>query len=460
MLPGAVDRRFVAVLVLAFAAITFVVMLHHEAWRDEADSWLFARDGGAGDFIAYTRHGGTPGLWLLLLMPFAKLGLPYVTQALVHWLIATASVAVLAVCAPLSRVTKALIAFSYFFSYEYAVIARSYALAILLAFAAAALYRKRPLGCAIAVALLFNVNAQGFAIAAGFAVLYTLRCLRSWQETASAERAGVAIMALAAFASWWQVRTPPDPARHAQMHPMNPAVLQWSIGGAFLPEVPPWVSIWIGAAVLVAVTYALRRSHEALVMLWLPVIALAALYSFIWIGGLRHAGFFLVAAILAIWLGGGLPRPAVILFNLTLGVSCLIAARSWLVDYRFNFSGAKEMARFIRSQGLHQLPIAAHNLTQCEAVLPYLPKSRFWYAGLGEWGTFLKWDAAYERALDVRYSVAEARAREQFGGKPWLLLFNVEMPDPAAHGFRLLYSTRQVVFEKTDERYWLYAPLQ
>ena len=32
------------------------------------------------------------------------------------------------------------------------------------------------------------------------------------------------------------------------------------------------------------------------------------------------------------------------------------------------------------------------------------------------------------------------------------------MPDPAAHGFRLLHVTPEP-FEKTDERYWLYAPL-
>ena len=44
--------------------------------------------------------------------------------------------------------------------------------------------------------------------------------------------------------------------------------------------------------------------------------------------------------------------------------------------------------------------------------------------------------------------------------KNWLLLFNVAMPDPPSHGFRLLYTNRNPIFEKTDERYWLYAPLR
>jgi hypothetical protein len=70
----------------------------------------------------------------------------------------------------------------------------------------------------------------------------------------------------------------------------------------------------------------------------------------------------------------------------------------------------------------------------------------------------MKWDSAFERALNVPYPLAERRAREHFAGRPWLLLFNVEMPDPPAHGFRLLYTNQRPIFEKTDERYWLYAP--
>jgi len=123
-----------------------------------------------------------------------------------------------------------------------------------------------------------------------------------------------------------------------------------------------------------------------------------------------------------------------------------------------SFSGAKEMAAFMRAQSLDRLPVAAHNLTQSEAVLAYLPPRRFWYAGLGAEGSYMTWDAAFERALDVPYPIAELRAREHFGRGRWLLLFNVEMPEPAAHGFRLLHVTR-MPFAYPDERFWLYEPL-
>ena len=59
----------------------------------------------------------------------------------------------------------------------------------------------------------------------------------------------------------------------------------------------------------------------------------------------------------------------------------------------------------------------------------------------------------------ARGSGAERRAVEHFAGRPYLLLFNVEMPDPPAHGFRLLYATQRPMFRNPDEHFWLYAPV-
>ena len=41
--------------------------LHHEPWRDEADPWLFARDGDFANIVQWSRHAGTPTLWYWLL---------------------------------------------------------------------------------------------------------------------------------------------------------------------------------------------------------------------------------------------------------------------------------------------------------------------------------------------------------------------------------------------------------
>src|SRR6185436_16906873 len=116
---------------------------------------------------------------------------------------------------------------------------------------------------------------------------------------------GLGIMAAGAIASLLQVRTPPDPARHAGLHAPIPEVFQWSVGNAFLPNVIPLAGFAVGMIILLALTLALKHSREAILMLWLPIAGLSLLYVYVWIGGLRHAGFFLIAAILALWIGGG-----------------------------------------------------------------------------------------------------------------------------------------------------------
>ena len=447
------SRRFVTITLLVYIALTLFVALKHEPWRDEADAWLQTRDADYGTMLGLTRYTGTPVLWYLVLAPLPKLGMPYGSQALLHLAIAAAAVFVFLKYAPLSRLTKLLVVFSYYFAYEYSVIVRNYALAILLAFIAAALFERRrehPIAFAVVVALLFNVNAHSFAIAATFAVL------------AGIDRRLTPILAASAFAAWWQVRTPVDHARHATIHAPVPDAFQWAVGNAFLPTIHPVVGFIAGMAVLLAITIAIRHSRQALLALWMPTAALGLLYVYIWLGGLRHAGFFLIIAIIAIWLAGArIERAAVaaVLLNATLLVSCIAGLRECAKDITGSFSGAAEMAEFIRDNNLERFEIAAHNLTQCEAVLPYLPHKRFWYAGLGEHGSYLKWNADFERALNVPYPVAEARAKQKFAGKQWLLLFNVEIPQPEAHGFQLLYTNRKPIFEKTDERYWLYAPL-
>jgi hypothetical protein len=452
------SRRFVIIATLAWILLVGLVASQHEMWRDEADGWLYARDGDFSRIVDWTRHAGTPALWYFVVAPLARSGLPAESQQVLHLMIAAAALAVFLRWAPLTRVTKLLAAFGYFLGYEYAVIVRSYALAILLIFILAAMHRAReahPFVYALLLALLLNTNAQGFCVGAALAALFIARVRKPLPA---------AIILLGALAAWWQVRPPADPMRAGSVRVFNGEAFPWTIGNAFLPRIDTPAAFIFGMLVLLAITFALRRSRESLLILWLPTAAMGLLYSYVWIGGLRHTGFVLIVTLVAVWIAGEEDRRAsafaALLLNMALGLSMSLFGSAARADVLWSFSGAKEMARYLRANGLDRVEIAAHNLTQSEAVLAYLPPRRFWYAGLGAEGSYMTWDAAFERALDVPYPVAERRALEHFGPARWLLLFNVEMPDPPAHGFRLVYATRGRVFEKTDERFWLYAPLQ
>lgn len=66
-------NKFNILITLIYSIATLTVILFHESWRDEAQSWLIARDLGIIDIFKQMKYEGHPALWYLILVPFAKL---------------------------------------------------------------------------------------------------------------------------------------------------------------------------------------------------------------------------------------------------------------------------------------------------------------------------------------------------------------------------------------------------
>src|SRR5579871_4864060 len=112
-----------------YAVIVCYTVAHHEPWFDEAQSWLLARDLSLPQlWFHYLRYEGTPGLWQTILWMASAAHLPY---SALGWL--GASIAILGIFiflkyAPFPDLIKVMLPFSFFFLYQYAVVARSYIL--------------------------------------------------------------------------------------------------------------------------------------------------------------------------------------------------------------------------------------------------------------------------------------------------------------------------------------------
>ena len=110
-------------------------MSHHEMWRDEMMAWLLARDAATPwQVFSLIKYEGHPGLWYLLIWPFAHLSWNPAWMQALHALIAGAAVFVLLRYAPFSWPLRVVLALGYFLAYEWAVIARNYAVSVLLLF--------------------------------------------------------------------------------------------------------------------------------------------------------------------------------------------------------------------------------------------------------------------------------------------------------------------------------------
>ncbi|MDJ0592529.1 MAG: hypothetical protein QNJ72_21475 [Pleurocapsa sp. MO_226.B13] len=170
------DTRFYLLLLIIFATLAAIAIIHHEMWRDELEAWLIASNSSSVvsllENIEYTGH---PGLWYLCLYIINKFWQHPWAMQLFHLLIAITFVYIFLWYSPFSKLQKALFCFGYFPLYEYSVISRSYSLSFVFLFTFCALFPsryRRYLPLAVILALLAHLNAYGLIIS--FALVLTL----------------------------------------------------------------------------------------------------------------------------------------------------------------------------------------------------------------------------------------------------------------------------------------------
>lgn len=194
--PAAIDERHILrratlqqnvefAVWFAYMAVVAVGVFWHESWADEGQAWLLARNQSLGHLLFHAvRYEGSPGLWHTLLWVLARLHVSYTGM---HWIaaaIATAGIYVFLRWSPFPLILRILFPLGFWLAYQDAVVARSYVLFAVLAFAAAAILRAislrspaRPLrsgtlvGLALLLGLMANVSVHGFVASIAFAVV-------------------------------------------------------------------------------------------------------------------------------------------------------------------------------------------------------------------------------------------------------------------------------------------------
>jgi hypothetical protein len=189
----------------------------HEPWFDEAQAWLIAQ--GADPWTIVTRlvrYEGTPALWHLLLWLCQSLGVGYGALWLISGALACAAAWLVLYKSPFPLWLRAGLIFSYFSCYQYAVVARSYALDLLLLPFLAMLFKsrlERPLVYGALLGLLANTNAHSFVVTAPLALEFAWSAwsTRSVGGAALRRRAGgIALYAALAVAAVLQAWPPFD----------------------------------------------------------------------------------------------------------------------------------------------------------------------------------------------------------------------------------------------------------
>ncbi len=443
---------------VVYAALTLWVVLHHEPWRDEADTWLLMRDANATEILRYASWGGTPLLFHLTILPFARSGLPYLSQQLLVLLYAWGAVWLVLRSPAFPLPIKLLFPFSFYPSFEYSVVARPYAPFMLLLFLMAAQWRTREeksVRLAIAIALLANVTMHGLLVAALAGLLLLIERIRdaTWRRHLTP----LAIMILGGLLSVAQMW----PRAGGQVVARTPdfGTLSYLLGSAFFPD--RQLPALIPAAIVFAlIAIGVSRRAVPLSFLLLTVGAMLAVFLYVWMGGTRHAGILFLLAVTALWIAHAygslrLQKGVMTAFAFSLAWSAVTASGFWLDDLRFPFSGGRWMAAYIQRAGLEQAQFGGGQ-SLWNSPLVDLPETRIWFPERRDWGTFATW-ALHDKALTEEQAVR--RTQDHFRGQRWYLLTNRPVPRSMQPEFRLM-ARSPLQWGPADERYYLYEPVR
>lgn len=168
---------------LVYACALAVIMYFHEPWFDEAQSWLIARDATLKELLgSITHYEGHPPIWILILMPFAKLGVPFeIGIKSINFAFAVPAMGLFIFRSPFKRIIRCTIPFTYFFFYQFGVISRPYSLMLLGFVLCAMAFKKRnekPFHFVGAMLIICGASAYGIVIAAGISAVWLLEILR------------------------------------------------------------------------------------------------------------------------------------------------------------------------------------------------------------------------------------------------------------------------------------------
>ena len=206
----AAEKAAIVVSLSLYTALLVYIIPRHEPWSDEAQSWELAKSLSLKElFGTYIHYEASPGLWHSLLWLLAK---AHVSYSGMHWFtaaIALAAMVLLTTRAPFPLGLRLLLPFTYFFAFQYTVVARNYALYPVLLFALAWQWpqrRQRPLPVVLLIGLLGNVSAHGLVVSIGLVLVLAIEHYRRGREGRTQNRqvlvSALLLVAMLGFAVW------------------------------------------------------------------------------------------------------------------------------------------------------------------------------------------------------------------------------------------------------------------
>ena len=509
------DKRYALGLTFLFLAVGAFTASHHEMWRDEIQAWLLARDSASVfDLFANLKYEGHPGLWHLCLMPLSRITHSPVIMQIFHLLITGVTVSLFVRYSPFNWLQKLLFCFGYFVLYEYAIVARNYALGLLLITVFCVLFRERYkrfiwVGCVLFLLAHTSVHALIVAIAIGVVLcceyVFGSRFLKPLNQEIEAIEdkrpiwIGFALIGIGIITAILQLNPPSDTgfavAWNFNFEAKRVNDIVKLISRAYLPIPTPTRGFW-GSNLLM--TYSLFQTIQVplcyllilfSVLLFLKrptalliyLISTFGLLTFFYVkyhGSIRHHGFLFLTFLMCCWIsrdcqvvnlgkteqqgaGSTVNRVLNVAGTTVLTLLLLCHAMGGItavrMEHRHIFSYGKLTAEYIRSQGMQGLPMIGNKDSAVSTVVGYLQEPRqIYYPRGSRLGSFVRWDKARANSVSKRRALEAAKTLRNEKSQDVLIILNGSLGAKQIEQYNLSFLVKFKGSTVGDEGFYLY----
>ena len=511
---GKGNKHYALGLTFLFLAVGAFTASHHEMWRDEIQAWLLARDStSVFNLFANLKYEGHPGLWHLCLMPLSRITDSPVIMQMFHLLITGVTVYLFVRYSPFNWFQKLLFCFGYLVLYEYAIVARNYALGLLLITVFCVLFKERYkrfiwVGCVLFLLAHTSVHALIVAIAIGIALcceyVFSGRFLQSLsQEIETIENKktiwiGFALIGIGITTAVLQLNPPPDTGFAVGWHfnyetkRVNDIVKL--ISRAYLPITSPTRGFW-GSNLLttypffqtiqVPLCYFLMlfsvllflKRPTALLTYLISTFGLLAFFYIKYQGSIRHHGFLFLVFLMCYWIyrdrqvinpgkveqqdtNSTIDRvlniTGTVLVTVLLICHAIGGITAIRMEHRHIFSYGKLTAEYIKSQGMQDFAMVGDKDSAVSTVVGYLEKPRqIYYPRGSRLGSFVRWDNA-RASVSKRRVIEEALKLSSQNTQDVLIILNHALGAELREQHNLTFLTKFTGSTVRDEGFHLY----
>lgn len=404
-----------------YTVFLFIIIFRHEPWFDEAQAWLIARDSNIYElFTRLLRYEGSPGLWHLILMPFAKAGLPYITLNIISGTIAVIGTFIFLNYSPFPLIVKSLYPFTYFAFYQYAVIARSYVLLPPILFLVAINYEDRvlhPYRFVFLLVLLANVSLHGLIISIGLALLYFISLFKQYKVQGKKFNIqyvlSLSVFGIFLFLTLLELKPAPDLITVASLngHFSNIISSVYMLSDSLINNnsapVYGYRSFYSALQTffwfLIVITAIWLYIRKKLSVFLLPLIGLGALFTAVY-ANVWHQGILFYLWLFTIWISFGSARyenrgsrairPVLFLSMIfVFMIQIYWSVNTFNYDFNYKYSASKEAADFIKLNKLYDKKIYMTSFHSA-SVLPYFPENIFCNFNHGQSPCYWQWSGS------------------------------------------------------------------